>query len=135
MTNEERGGVGILAIVLLVLGAILWLLGVSFHMENTGTVSYGDCRQVITIADYSWRTYVNQFTCNYEKTKKGVVMDGECVHVINDSSLLTTSHTCSTAYIYQKKQEGGCTDPTHPYIGYDDMCYTTPQGGEEYVNR
>lgn len=134
MSNDAGAGFGILVVVVLVGWGVASLLGVSFGVENTGTVTYGDCRQIITIQDHSWRTYMYQFTCSYDKTKSGQIMDGTCVHVINDSSLFSSNHTCATAYVYQKQQAPGCTVAPNLYLGYDDMCYTTPQAGEAVVS-
>ena len=134
-TAQGLGGLVILAIVVLVGWGVLSLFGISFGVENEGTVSYGDCRQTITIQDHSWKTYLYQFTCNYAKTKSGKIMSGECVHIINDSALFSSSHTCATAYVYEKNQSGGCTNAPNLYLGYDDMCYTTPQAGEAYISQ
>lgn len=98
-----------------------------FFWEREGMVKYDDCRQVITLAPDTWQRYFHTFTCSYLKTKSGKIMRGECVRIENDKSLLSSSHTCATAYVYEKKQEGSCTDPAHPYLTYDDMCSTVPQ--------
>jgi hypothetical protein len=136
MKNKDAWeGLGILVVIVLIGWGILSLFGVSFGVENEGTVKYDDCRQIITIQDHSWQTYIKQFTCNYIKTKSRLIMSGECVHINTDSSLFSSSHTCATAYVYEKKQEGNCTVAPNLYLGYDDMCYTTPQGGESYINQ
>lgn len=117
--DSEIGGIIILAII----GLILFgFFGISFGIENEGTVKYDDCRQEITLNDGDWQTYTKKFTCTYKKTKSGAMMGGECVHIVNDSSLFSSSHTCATAYVYEKKQEDICTDPIYPYLTYDDKC-------------
>ena len=95
--------------------------------EQEGTIKYDDCRQTITINDGDFQTYINKFTCSYIKTKSGAIMSGECVRVDNDSSFFGSSHTCATAYIYEKKPVNPCTVAPNIYLGYDDMCHTTPQ--------
>ncbi len=130
--NSEVAGIAILLVFCLVVWGILSLLGVSFGVENEGIVKYDDCRQTITIQEDSWQRYLKQFTCNYIKTKSGKIMSGECIHIVNDSSLFGSNHTCATAYVYQKKQDPACDKNTkdgvsYPYLGYDDMCYTSPQ--------
>jgi hypothetical protein len=121
------------AIIVFILIAIVWsiLSGIASFWkssrEQEGVVKYDDCRQIITIQDGSWQTYYHKFTCSYIKTKSGAIMSGECVRVENDSSLFSSSHTCSTAYVYEKKINNPCTVAPNIYLGYDDMCYTTPQ--------
>lgn len=117
-------GVGVLIIVGLILWGIYSLLGWG---EREGVVSYEDCRQIINLPSDTWEKYYHTFTCSYRKTQSGLIMDGMCVRIENDRSLFSTSHTCATAYIYEKKQEGNCKDPQYPYMGYDDKCYTVPQ--------
>ena len=114
---------------------VSWLFGFNFHNTSEGTVKYDDCRQVIQLQPNDWHTYFGTFTGITEKTKAGKVMSGEFVRIKNDNSFLGSSHTCATAYVYEKKQEGNCTDPVYPYLGYDDQCYTTPQGGESYISK
>lgn len=127
---------------------ILSFFGVSFGVENEGTVTYNDCRQVIKIQDKSWQTYAMKFTCSYSKTQSGKMMSGECVHISNDSSFLGNSHTCATAYVYEKQQDLSCKNSTkgelsypykngfqYPYLGYNDKCYTVPQGAEKYIDQ
>lgn len=122
--NDEIFGIIVLVIFGLVVWGILSLFGFSFGIENEGIVKYDDCRQIITLKNGDWQTYTKKFTCIYVKTKSGTVMSGECVHIVNDGSFFGGSHTCATAYVYEKKQGGNCTDPTHPYLTYDDMCST-----------
>lgn len=130
--NSEIAGIGALIIFGLVAAGILWLFGFNFGMTNEGVVKYDDCRQVITIKSDSWQRYFHSFTCNTYKTKSGVVMSGECVSIKNDSSLFSSSHTCATAYVYEIEPPTNCKNNVkdgiaYPYLGYDDMCYTTPQ--------
>ncbi len=131
--NFYRKGEGeILGILVFVfIGLAIWG-GIGFARaflggESEGIVKYGDCRQIITIQEDSWEKYFKQFACTYRKTKSGETMGGECVHTDNDSSLFSSSHTCATAYVYEKKQADVCTVAPNLYLGYDDMCYTTKQ--------
>lgn len=128
MTKSLKGEGGLegliyLGILFLVGWGIGSIFGVSFGVENEGTVTYDDCRQTITIKDKSWKTYVNQFTCSYQKTESGKIMSGECVHIVNDRSLFSSSHTCATAYVYEKKSEIKCSKD-YSYLGYDGKCYS-----------
>jgi hypothetical protein len=126
----QRGsgdGEGILYLVgfVLVVLFISWIFGFNFHGTSEGTVSYSDCRETITLEPNNWHTYFGTFIGTTLKTKSGKTMGGEFVRIVNDKSFLGNSHTCATAYVYEKKQEGNCTDPTYPYLTYDDMCSTT----------
>jgi hypothetical protein len=126
-SGNAAGGLGALLILGLVVAGVLWIFGCNFGSVSEGTVTYDDCRSIVTLQPGSWRTYFGQFTCTYSKTQSGQIMDGECVKVVNDSSFLSSSHTCATAYIYQAPQANVCTDPTYPYLGYDDKCYSIKQ--------
>jgi hypothetical protein len=101
---------------------ILMLFGVSFGVENEGIVKYDDCRQTITIQENSWQKYLMKFTCNYIKSPTGKILGGECVHVVNDSSLLGASNTCGTAYVYQKSPEVQCSDITNGFLDINGNC-------------
>lgn len=115
---------GVLALVIWGIGSIF---GVSFGIENEGVVKYDDCRTTVTLQSNSWERYFKKFTCEYDKTQSGKIISGVCVHTDNDSSLLATSSTCSTAYIYELKQDPAvCTDPKYPFLRYDDKCWTSP---------
>lgn len=117
-------------VVVLIIAGILWLFGFNFGITNEGTVTYSDCRQIINLNQGDWQTYFHNFTCDTLKTEKGVVYGGECVSVVNDHSLFSSSHSCAAAYIYNIKptpEQTGCTDPAYPYLGYNDKCYSYPQ--------
>lgn len=131
--GEIEGFIALAAIGLLIAG-ILWLFGFNFGVTSEGTVTYSDCRQVVTLKSGDWQTYFHNFTCSKEKTRNGVVMDGECVATKNDG-LFGSGSTCETAWVYELPSPTNCKGNTkngvmYPYLGYDDMCYTTPQGGE-----
>lgn len=135
MTSDTGAGIGALLIIGLIVAGILWIFGFNFGITNEGTVMYSDCRQTITLQSGSWQTYFHSFTCSEEKTKSGVVMDGVCVATKNNGGLLGNGSTCETAYIYQLPLPTTCQNNikngvAYPYLGYNDMCYTTPQGGE-----
>ncbi len=128
MSDSLSDTYGIFALI--VIGLIGWgiasLFGVSFGITNEGVVKYDDCRTTVTLQSDSWEKYFKKFTCTYDKTQSGKIISGVCVHTDNDSSLLATSSTCSTAYIYELKQDPTiCTDPKYPYLRYDDKCWTT----------
>jgi hypothetical protein len=123
-TSEIGSGIGVLIVIVLVLWGVYALFGWG---ERSGVVKYDDCREIVTLQPDTLQKYYRTFTCGYWRTKSGKIMSGECVRIVNDSSLLSSSHTCATAYVYTKKQEGNCTDPTHPYLTYDDMCSAVPQ--------
>ncbi len=109
----------------------VFLVGV-VGIETEGVVKYDDCREKITIQEkdssYWFGHFGKQFTCAERKTKSGLMMGGICVLVNLDSS-----GTCLSAYIYEKKQDptqcvGAIKDGVnYPYLGYDDLCYQTPQ--------
>ncbi|MBU6415420.1 hypothetical protein KGQ34_04260 [Patescibacteria group bacterium] len=126
--NDKWGNfVGILIMISFVFWGIHGLLGWG---EREGVVKYDDCREVVTLTPDTWQKLYHTFSCTYSrKTKSGRSMGGgECVRIENDSSLFSTSHTCATAYVYEKDPSGGvCTDPTHPYLTYDDTCSADPQ--------
>ena len=130
-------GLGALVIFGLFIAGLLWLFGFNFGITNEGTVTYSDCRQTITLQSGSWQTHFHSFTCSEEKTQSGVVMDGQCVATQNDG--LFGSGTCATAYIYEIPAPTNCQGNSkdgvwYPYLGYDGQCYTTPQGGEAYID-
>jgi len=129
--ESEIGGIVSLIVLGLIIAGVLWIFGFNFGMKNEGIVDYSDCREIITLKSDSWQTYFHSFTCNTRKTQSGAIMGGECVSIKNDGSLFCSSHTCATAYIY-KIESTHCKDTikdgvAYPYLGYDDMCYTTPQ--------
>jgi hypothetical protein len=121
---------------LIVLALIVWVVasffGFNYGSTSDGTVSYNDCREVIQIQPDSWHTYFGTFVCNYSKTQSGQIMGGQCVRIVNDSSLFSSSNACATAYVYEAASSTACEGDTkdgvsYPYLGYDDNCYTTPQ--------
>ena len=135
---EIEGLIGLVFLALIIAGG-LWLFGFNFGITNQGTVSYNDCRQTITLQSGSLQTYFHNFTCTDEKTKSGAIMDGQCVAVKYDGGLLSSGNSCDTAYVYQlplsKTCEGNIKNGvSYPYLGYDDQCYTTPQGGEDAIS-
>ena len=140
MKNFERifyqeGGATAEAIIILLGGLFfiallisfgLWIFGFNFGRTYEGTVKYDDCKQIVKVnSDDYWQIYFHKFTCNYIKTKSGAIMGGECVRIEKDQSYPVPM--CAKAYVYQLDSSGVCTDPKYPYLGYDDMCYTTPQ--------
>ena len=128
--SSQRGsteqGLGCLFVIVLVVGVLIWGVQAIFWGEREGTVKYDDCREVVTLEPESPRTLFKSFTCSYTKTKSGRVIRGLCVHVDNDSTMFSASHTCATAFVYEKGNEG-CTDSRFPYLHYDDRCYSQPQ--------
>lgn len=122
-----------LLVALVILGGIYWsVVGAtrlwgSFFGEREGIIKYDDCRAIVTLQPDTLQKYYRTFTCGYNRTKSGKIMSGECVRIVNDKSFFSSSHTCATAYVYEKEQEGNCTDPARPYLTYDDMCSTVPQ--------
>lgn len=124
--NAQRGNDEIAGIIALAcLAAFVWWLAVD--NEREGFAKYDDCRETVLLQADTFQKYYKTFTCNTRKTQSGAVMGGECVHVDYDSSLFSSGHACKVAYVYQKKGSAGCTDRAHPYLGYDDKCYPTPQ--------
>lgn len=128
LKSSERG-VAIAGIVLSSVGLFATIVNSSTGIyqgmssgEIEGVINFNyrsNCGQIITIQDHSWQTHFKKFTCSYIKTNSGKMMGGECVNI--ESS----NNSCATAYVYEKKQDNICTDPKYPYLGYDDMCYTT----------
>ncbi len=136
--STDLEGVGALLILGLVIVGILWFFGFNFGATNEGSVSYSDCRQVINLKSGSWQTYFHPFTCSVVKTQKGVVMSGECVAIKNSGGLFNSGNSCNTAWVYELPLPSNCKGNikdgvSYPYLGYDDLCYTTPQGGEDWI--
>jgi hypothetical protein len=138
--NFSRKGEGEIVTfgVLIVIGLIVWIIasffGFNYGNTSKGTVKYDDCREVIQIQPDSWHTYFGTFVCNYSKTQSGAIIGGECVRIVNDRSLFSTSNACAKAYVYEATSSSVCAGSTkdgvsYPYLGYDDMCHTTPQSG------
>jgi len=131
---NQRGeeGIGVLIVLGFIIAVVLWLFGFNFGAVNEGVIKYDDCREIITIKSDSWRKYFHKFTCTTRKTNSGVVMGGECASVKYDSSLFGGNNACATAYVYELDTPTSCKGNTkegiaYPYLGYDDMCHTTPQ--------
>lgn len=122
--NSDGEGILYLIGFALFIAVVLWFFGFNYHGTSEGTVDYNDCREIIQLQPNNWHTYFGTFIGYTQKTNSGKVMGGEFVRIVNDSSLFGNSHTCAKAYIYNKKQENICTDPTHPYLTSDDMCST-----------
>ncbi len=130
--SGEIEGIMVLVVLALIAWGIASLFGFNYHSTSEGVVTYNDCRAVIQIQPDSWQTYFGTFVCNYTKTQSGQIMGGQCVRIVNDSSLFSTSHSCATAYVYNITSSPACEGNTkdgvsYPYLGYDDQCYTTPQ--------
>ena len=102
----------------LALLAPLIFLGVG--CERTGIVEYDDCRTIVELKEDTIQKYYHLFTCDYQKTDSGAVMDATFVRVelcgFYDSGL------CNEAFVYNRGPEGSCSDE-YPYLGYDDKCY------------
>lgn len=128
-TSDEKTGVdfsSVVAVVVIIL--VFWGIYSFFGWgEREGVVKYDDCRQIIALAPNTYQKYYKTFTCMYRRTGAGKIMGGECVHIDFINSWLTHSSECETAYVYEKKQEGGCTNPNFPFLGYDDKCHIIPQ--------
>jgi hypothetical protein len=136
--SGEIEAIMILAVLAFIIWVIASLFGFNYHGTSEGTVTYNDCRAVIQIQPDSWQTYFGTFVCNYAKSQSGQIMGGQCVRVVNDSSLFSTSHSCATAYVYNVTSspvcEGNIKDGvSYPYLGYNDQCYITPQLQTEWV--
>jgi hypothetical protein len=125
MPSNSSGEGGLVTIV--VIGLILWGISALFFGEREGTVNVSDCRETISLQPDTFQKYYKTFTCTTQKTKSGLLMRGVCIHVDTDGSIFSSSHSCAVAYVYEKKQEGHCTDPKFPYLGEDDKCYSWPQ--------
>ncbi len=125
-TADNIAGIGYLLVIAVVAWIIASIFGFNYHSTSEGTTDYSDCREVIQLDADSWHTYFGTFIGQTIKTNSGRTMGGEFVNIKNDSSLFGNSHTCARAYIYQKKQDDVCSE-SNPYLGYDDLCYTTSQ--------
>lgn len=129
--NSDEGALGCLVIIGIIGWAIYTYQPITiFGGEREGSVKFDDCREVVYLNPDTIQKYYKTFTCSYRKTDKGVLLNSNCVHVDNDSTLFTSSHTCKTAYVYSfqlEKNHGGCSDLAYPYLGYDDKCYSEPQ--------
>jgi len=129
---EEIGGI-IVGGLMIFGGILIYQHFVNEPLEEvSGTVKYDDCREIVKLKEGGSEIKNKKFTCNYSKTQSGKIMSGEC------ASIETENGICTKAYVYEKEQEG-CRNNFkegifYPYLGYDDMCYTEPQGGETYVD-
>ncbi len=130
---EEEIISGTLGLVFLaaIVAGVLWLFGFNFGHTLEGTVDYSNCQQIITVQDNDWyQKYFHTWICNATKTKSGAIMGGECARIEKDHSYPTPQ--CARAYVYEIATSTACAGSikngvSYPYLGYDDMCYTTPQ--------
>ena len=109
---------------LIVVGLIGWGLYSGYGSmwgEREGTIKTDDCRTRVVLKEGSTDTWFKKFTCSYRKTAKGTLMSGYC------EAVDTSAGVCDTVYFYEKKAPNVCTNPTYPYLGVDDQCYTQPQ--------
>jgi|GEM_PF-2005567 len=120
--SGELTGIISLVFIVLVIWGIFSLFGVSFGAENEGITKYDDCRQIVNIQENSWQRYFMKFTCTYIKSSTGKILGGQCVHIANDNSLLGGSHTCATAYVYQKSSEVVCPDTVNGFLDVNGNC-------------
>lgn len=120
--GEVISGLFGLAVFLIICAAIfLWGFGDGLNSgEREGTVSYEDCREKIPMTEQtaSFKKMYQSFTCEYDKTEKGRIRGGTCVHIEYEKN-----QGCKAAYIYKKLQDKVCTDPKFPQLGVDDRCY------------
>lgn len=107
--------------------AVIWVADLLLFGEREGITKYDDCREIVTLQPDTPQRFYKTFTCSYIKTASGKVIRGVCVHVVNDSGMFSSAHTCATAYVYVKSQDPVCNDRKFPYLGYDDMCHTELQ--------
>lgn len=99
--------------------------------ERTGIVTYDDCRTVVDLKEDNVQKYYKTFTCDYQKTKSGTVMDATCVRV--ELGGFRDSGNCNTAFVYYRSPEVSCS-VEYPYLGYDDMCYEDWDYGRVWAN-
>jgi hypothetical protein len=123
MRSERGDGEAAGIIFLLVIGMGLWWLFGDVG-ERDGVAKYSDCREVVTLPPDSNQHYYKTFTCTVQRTKSGLVMAGECVHIDYDSGLFSNGRGCKTAYVYVKTPELRCLDPKYPVLHYDGVCYS-----------
>ncbi|HUD02972.1 MAG TPA: hypothetical protein VMR46_03085 [Candidatus Paceibacterota bacterium] len=129
---EEEIGlfVGFIFLALFAAG-VLGLFGFNFGHTLEGTVDYSNCQQIIAVQDNDWyQKYFHTWTCDAIKTKSGEIMGGECALIEKDNSYPTPQ--CARAYVYEMATSTACEGNivngiAYTYLGYDDMCHTTPQ--------
>jgi hypothetical protein len=115
----ESGWTYLVVIVVLLIGAS-WLRE-TFWGEREGTIKTEDCRARVLIKADSPTTWFKQFTCMYRKSQKGTLISGLC------EAVETSGAVCETVYYYEKPVPHLCNDPKYPYLGMDELCYSTPQ--------
>lgn len=127
--SETITGIG----VLFIFGIIALFLGIAtgFNDHNTseGSVNYTDCRTIINLKPDSWGTYFGKFIGTDLRTQDGKYSMGGTFARVE-----TENGSCTTAYVYTQPPDDVCTKAPNLYLGYDDMCYTTPQGSEIYID-
>jgi len=136
----DSDGAVVLVCFALFVWFVLWLCGFNYHGTSQGSVDDSDCRETITLQPNDWRTYFGTYVGYAEKTQSGKIMSGTFVRIVNGGSLFGSDNTCETAYTYNLPQDPTClgnikNGVSYPYLGYDDLCYTTPQGGEDYISK
>jgi len=116
----------------IVIWGIITLIGFNYHGTNEGTAgNYYVCKQVIQLQPNDLQTYFGTFVGTTLKTRSGFTMGGEYVRMNTENGV------CTRAYVYDKRQDPNCLNNikdgvAYPYLGYDDLCYTTPQSvGQE----
>jgi len=123
--QRGEGEAGCLAIIVLAVCGLAWAASGIFFGEREGSVKFDDCREVIRLQPDTLQKFYKTFTCSSSKTKSGGIISEQCVHIDNDSTLFSSSHSCATAYVYTRHDEG-CTNLKYPYLHYDDKCYSEP---------
>ena len=114
--------VGLFVICLMAFCIFYWGIGDGLQSgEREGTVEYADCREKIPLSknQESFSKLYQSFTCQYEKTAKGHILGGECVHIDYEKA-----QGCKVAYIYSPSPDKVCRDPKFPILGADDRCYS-----------
>ena len=133
MPAHERGEGEIAVLVILgILGLAVWG-GVSLwrdwtadSTEQSGTVKYEDCREVLTVEVAEARKLRKRFTCESRRTFTGILMTGHCVYVE------TSGPVCTKAYVYDQHPAVNC-QPTTPWLSYDDKCYQSFETGRVWA--
>jgi hypothetical protein len=111
-------------IPIIFIGALFWWIVVD--NEREGTARYGDCREIVRLQSDTFQKYYKNFTCNGQKTRSGIVMNGECVHIDYTGWPFSSSGECKVAYVYTRRPGASCNNPELPYLWYDDKCHATP---------
>ena len=100
-------------LLFLLIPAVLLFTG----CEREGVANIDDCRETIIIKERNIKTYYKTFTCSYNKTEKGDIMNGFCANI--KTGLF--SDKCKIAYIYDKQPTKEC--PENEYLNQDGNCY------------